>query len=231
MKEYVSYMNECLFHQALATMWKFINATNSYFHSQEPWKVAQSNPQLFEEIIAATCQSLHTIGELLAPIMPQKMSDLLASINDPSHAREGVFVLKKIPPLFEKPITMNTEVTQGDSSEKKELSSCITIDDLSKVELRVGTIEACSNVEGSDKLVAMTVDLGDQGKRTVLAGLKKYYTPDQLVGKRGLYVTNLKPRKMAGIESHGMMLIGEGDNGKPQLISAHDSVPNGARLR
>ena len=100
-----------------------------------------------------------------------------------------------------------------------------------KVELLTGTIEACVEVPASDKLVQMTVDLGAQGKRTILAGIKKWYAPADLIGKRGLFVVNLKPRKMAGSESHGMMLVAEDENGKSQLIPFPDTVPNGMRLR
>ena len=111
------------------------------------------------------------------------------------------------------------------------MTNYITIDDLIKVELYTGTIEHCEEVSGSDKLVKMTVDLGDKGKRTILAGIKKHYTPAELIGKRGLFVINLAPRKMAGVESQGMMLVAEDKNGKVQLVQFDENVGNGVRLR
>ncbi len=87
---------------------------------------------------------------------------------------------------------------------ESEDQTYITIEDLIKVELVVGTIEQCEIVEQSDKLLRMQVDLGDKGKRQILAGIRQSYMPEELIGKQGLFVINLKPRKMAGLESQGM---------------------------
>lgn len=238
-EEYTRLMNDCLFHQALARLWKFISSVNAYFHGQEPWKVVNNNPALFAEIISATCHSLRTIATLLSPVMPKKMKELLSSIgvNDYSDLQllmqwDSQFILNKIPTLFEKPVSQVEEVAQEalvTSAEKQNNS--ITIDDVIKIELLVGTIENCEDVVGSDKLVKMFVNLGKTGMRTILAGIKKSYAPAELVGKRGIFIANLQPRKMAGSESHGMMLIAEDEGGKPQLMQAPLGVPNGTRLR
>jgi methionyl-tRNA synthetase len=249
-QDFSVHMNDYMFHHALARLWKFINITNAYFHGQEPWKVAKAdNIVLFEEIISATCHSLRTIALLLWPVMPQKMEALLESIgvsfNFENHTLENLelnswnkhFVLKKIPTLFEKIIqevieeqSMNPKLVEEPVVEQPQ-HNYITIDDVAKVELLTGTIQACTDVVGSDKLVQMTVDLGAHGKRTILAGIKKSYAPAELVGKRGLFITNLKPRKMAGTESQGMMLVAEDATGKVQLVQFSDNVANGIRLR
>ncbi len=122
-------------------------------------------------------------------------------------------------------------MSQENVTVQQEEKNYITIDDVVKIELLTGTIQACIDVVGSDKLVQMTVDLGSHGKRTILAGIKKSYAPAELVGKRGLFITNLKPRKMAGTESQGMMLVAEDADGKVQLVQFPDSVANGVRLR
>jgi methionyl-tRNA synthetase len=244
-QDFTVHMNEYMFHHALARVWKFINSTNAYFHGQEPWKVAKGDINLFKEIISATCHSLRTIALLLWPVMPQKMEELLHSLGTEfkleNHTLENLelnswnkhFVLKKSPTLFEKPVREVEEVTMSQQQEvvQQEEKNYITIDDVVKVELITGTIQACTDVEGSDKLVKMTVDLGAHGKRTILAGIKKSYAPAELVGKRGLFITNLKPRKMAGTESQGMMLVAEDATGKVQLVQFSDSVANGVRLR
>lgn len=254
-QEFTVHMNEYMFHLALARLWKFINNTNAYFHGQEPWKVAKADINLFKEIISATCHSLHTIALLLWPVMPTKMEELLHSLGVEfkleDHTLENLelnswnkhFVLKKSPysaeamkgrpTLFEKPERETEEITmsQQETAPQVEEKNYITIDDVIKVELLTGTIENCTDVEGSDKLVQMTVDLGQHGKRTILAGIKKSYAPAELVGKRGLFIANLKPRKMAGTESQGMMLVAEDENGKVQLVQFPDSVGNGVRLR
>ena len=243
--DFSQHMNDFMFHHALSSLWKFISNTNAYFHGQEPWKVAKTDINLFKEIISATCHSLRTIALLLWPVMPQKMEELLHSLGVEfkleDHTLENLelnswnkhFMLKKSPTLFEKPLREVEEVTmsQANVTAHVEEKNYITIDDVVKVELLTGTIEVCTDVAGSDKLVQMTVDLGEHGKRIILAGIKKSYAPSELVGKRGLFIANLKPRKMAGTESQGMMLVAEDANGKVQLVQFPDSVANGVRLR
>jgi methionyl-tRNA synthetase len=244
-EDFTQHMDDYMFHHALASLWKFIHNTNAYFHGQEPWKVAKVDIKLFKEIISATCHSLRTIALLLWPVMPQKMEELLQSLgvkfNLEDHTLENLelnswnkhFMLKKSATLFEKPIreTEEQKVSQENAIVQQEEKNYITIDDVVKVELLTGTIEACTDVAGSDKLVQMTVDLGSHGKRTILAGIKKSYAPSELIGKRGLFIANLKPRKMAGTESQGMMLVAEDADGKVQLVQFPDSVGNGVRLR
>ncbi len=82
----------------------------------------------------------------------------------------------------------------------------IAFDDFCKVKLAVGVVTECKPHDNADKLLVLTVDLGEVKPRTICAGLKKYYTPEQLVGKRLLVVTNLKPRDMRGVMSEGMIL-------------------------
>lgn len=117
------------------------------------------------------------------------------------------------------------------SREGQTLDNFIDITDLAKIELRVGTIIACETVEKSDKLLKMSVDLGELGVRQILGGIRKHYQPEELIGRQGLFVCNLKPRKMLGLESHGMMLIAQDANGKSQLMAPAMGVPNGTRLQ
>lgn len=107
----------------------------------------------------------------------------------------------------------------------------ITIDDFAKCEIRVGLITAAAPVPESKKLIQLTVDLGTEiGTRTILTGLLGYY-PDMttFVGHKYLFLVNLAPRAMAGIESQGMFLALDGET--PPLVAVSDSVPVGSRLR
>ncbi len=106
----------------------------------------------------------------------------------------------------------------------------ITLDDLKKVDIRVGTVEHVNDVPNSDKLVRLTVDFGDH-RRTILAGIKKERpNPTQLEGRQTLFVVNLAPRKMAGLVSEGMLFdIGFADGVTPVLAVPENSVPNGTR--
>ena len=110
------------------------------------------------------------------------------------------------------------------------VKSPITIDDLAKLDIRVGTIDAVDDLEGSKKLVRLTVDLGDH-HRTILAGLKQERDyPTGIVGKQAHFVVNLAPRKMAGVTSEGMLFdLGYEDGVPPALAVPERPVPNGTR--
>ena len=99
------------------------------------------------------------------------------------------------------------------------------------MELRVSTITQCEEIPDSKKLFKLAVDFGSFGQRQILSGIKKWYQPNDLVGKQAVFIINLKPRKMLGIISEGMIFTAEDDNGKPQIITVTASVPNGSQLR
>jgi len=241
LSEVQGHMDEYLFHMALARIWKFIAQVNAYFHAQEPWKLAKKDLGSFIEVLSATCHSLHMIASVLWPVLPSKMEALLSSLGVPfdmeRNALENLkmsrwqeqFKLKPIPALFVKP---DPDCKKKANSEQvvEEKEMYIPIDTFAQVELRVGTIETCEEVPKSEKLLKFTVDFGSLGKRTILAGVKKWYKPDDLIGKQAVFVYNLKPRKMVGLESQGMMLFAEDDEGRLQFITPASKVPNGMRL-
>src|SRR6185369_1474757 len=108
----------------------------------------------------------------------------------------------------------------------------ITIDDFVKVELRVGEVLEASRIEGADKLLKLRVDVGEAEPRQILAGIALHYAPEGLVGRKIAVVTNLKPRKMRGLESQGMLLAASvGEDGKPVIATFSEDVPAGARLK
>lgn len=238
------YMQECMFHLALGRIWKFINIVNAYFHEQEPWKIAKSNPTQFMEVLSATAHGLHAIAVLLWSVMPRKMEALLDSLGV-SFTLHGnmldaldenpwqlTYQLKKIPTLFAKPIEAAVSTDEIKKQEEPVVdNNYITIDDVIKVELLVGTIEQCESVTNSDKLLQFQVNFGPKGMRQILAGIKKHYAPTDLIGKQGVFIFNLKPRKLLGTESQGMMLIAYDADGKPQLVRPAVEVPNGTRLQ
>jgi len=243
-EQFCFYMDDYKFHMALSEVWKFINSVNSFFHSQEPWKLAkQEHGEPFMQVMSATAHSLRAIATVLWPVMPNKMSQLFESLGimfepgkqmlDELNKWDQNFMLKKLKEtLFKKfePSEKNSNV----ASEQKQLAhkdDYIKIDDLAKITLAVGTIELAESLDGSDKLIKMKVNCGQFGIRQILAGIKKFYSPEELVGKQGVFVLNLKPRKMMGVESQGMMLTAQDKEGKPLLITVPGQVPNGTTLR
>jgi len=112
------------------------------------------------------------------------------------------------------------------------VTSFIDITDFTKVELRVGEVLTAERIPKADKLLLLSVDVGEEKPRTILAGIAQYYEPEQLVGRKIAVVANLKPRKMRGHESQGMLLAASvGEEGKPVIATFTEDVPNGARLK
>jgi methionyl-tRNA synthetase len=108
----------------------------------------------------------------------------------------------------------------------------IEITDFAKVELRVGEVRTAERVPKADKLLLLSVDIGEEQPRQILAGIAQYYGPEQLVGRKIVVVANLKPRKLRGYESQGMLLAASvGEEGKPVIATFAEDVPNGARLK
>ncbi len=105
----------------------------------------------------------------------------------------------------------------------------IIYDDFAKLELKAGTVTACEKVAKADKLLKLEVDLGTE-KRTIVSGIAQHYTPEEMVGKQVVVVTNLAPRKMKGIESQGMILTAEDSDGKLQLLKPENAVTPGSNV-
>jgi len=230
------YMQECMFHLATARIMTFVAQVNAYIHVKEPWKLVKADYTQFIQVIAAVCHGLETVATLLSPIMPGKMAALLEQLASRLPAEGNriealktpwnrSFILKQGAILFTK-----IESTPVEAQEIKAPENLVAIDDVLKVELLVGTIEACEEVEKSDKLLKMQVDFGDKGKRQILAGIKKFYTPQELIGKQSVFVFNLKPRALMGMESQGMILTAKDEQGGMHRIIPMAMVPNGTRL-
>ena len=108
----------------------------------------------------------------------------------------------------------------------------IDITDFAKIDLRVGEVKTAERIPKADKLLLITVDIGEEKPRQILAGIAQYYEPEKLIGRKIVVVANLKPRKLRGYESQGMLLAASiGDEGKPVIATFAEDVPNGARLK
>ncbi len=107
----------------------------------------------------------------------------------------------------------------------------ITIDDFAKVDLRVGEVKSAARVKGADKLLHLSVDIGEPQPRSIVAGIAEAYPPETLVGRKVVIVANLQARKLRGLESQGMIVAASLENGKPVLAAFLEEVPVGARLK
>ena len=105
----------------------------------------------------------------------------------------------------------------------------ISFEEFAKMDLRIGKVERCEEKEGSDKLLRLTVDFGDEGEKNILTGIKEWYQAEDLEGKQFLFIINLEPRKMMGEFSEGMILAAEGE--KPEPLTPISNVAPGTTIR
>ena len=134
------------------------------------------------------------------------------------------------PPAETAPVPPQQHATEADAV--PGVANYIDITDFTKVELRVGEVLTASRIPKSDKLLLLSVDVGEAQPRTILAGIAEHYEPESMVGRKIAVVANLKPRKMRGHESQGMLLAASvGDGDRPVLATFTEEVPNGARLK
>ena len=120
------------------------------------------------------------------------------------------------------------EKNAGKKHAEPEYPEEIAIDDFFRSKLQVARVVACEKVEKSQKLLKFTLSLGKDGERTVVSGIAKYYTPEELVGRQVVVITNLKPARLAGIESQGMILSAVDAQDNLRLVSVQEGVEDGA---
>lgn len=107
----------------------------------------------------------------------------------------------------------------------------IKYEDFAKVDLRVGKVISATQIEESEKLIKLSVDLGEENPRQILAGIKKFYEAEDLIGKNIIVVANLEPRSLMGYESHGMLLAASDENETPVVLTTEKDTPSGSKIR
>jgi methionyl-tRNA synthetase len=163
------------------------------------------------------------IGEV-QPVFPRMdkariMSDINLAPTEPSAVAPG-------------PSEPSAPVVHATQADAVGVTSFIEIDDFAKVDLRVGQVLSAERIPKADKLLLMKVDIGEEQPRQILAGIAQYYEPEKLIGRKVVIVANLKPRKLRGLESQGMVVAASyGEEGRPVIATFTEDVPNGARLK
>ncbi len=240
---------------ALAEIFKLVSRANKYIDETMPWVLAKNEadkPRL-AAVLYNLLEAIRIASTLLSPFMPSTMPKIFEQIgakdSDISYenaAKWGVLpacvTVKKGEVLFpridaEKEIDeLNAIISANKPAEKKPecevepLAEEITIDDFAKVELRVAKVISCEKVPKSDKLLCFQLDDG-MGGRQVVSGIAKWYKPEDLVGKKVIVVANLKPAKLRGVESNGMICSADMPDGSAKVIFPDDDVPVGSKIR
>ena len=247
-------MDDLQFSVALSTIWKFISRTNKYIDETSPWVLAKDEDQkeMLGNVMAHLVENIRIIAVLLRPFLThapkQIFSQLninapelfeLESIEQYGALTEPIMVSGKPEPIFprldsEVEISYIKESMQPDKIEEEveeELPSKAQIDikDFDKVEIKAATIIDAEQVKKSDKLLKIQVDL-DSEQRQIVSGIAKFYQPEDIIGKKVAVVTNLKPAKLMGRKSEGMILSAEKD-GVLTLVSLPNAIPNGAVIK
>ncbi|QDX06684.1 methionine--tRNA ligase [Staphylococcus saprophyticus] len=247
-------MDDLQFSVALSTIWKFISRTNKYIDETSPWVLAKDEDQkeMLGNVMAHLVENIRIIAVLLRPFLThgpkQIFSQLninapelfeLESIEQYGALTEPIMVSGKPEPIFprldsEVEISYIKESMQPDKIEEEveeELPSKTQIDikDFDKVEIKAATIIDAEQVKKSDKLLKIQVDL-DSEQRQIVSGIAKFYQPEDIIGKKVAVVTNLKPAKLMGRKSEGMILSAEKD-GVLTLVSLPSAIPNGAIIK
>lgn len=228
-------------HKALIAIWDFINITNKYIVENEPWTLGKdpANKEKLTAIMYNLLAALRAISILLSPFMPQTAEKILRQIGVDESQKldmDGINqddALKAGSPLTrgESLFPRINQEKESQPSEKKapiDLKPQIDYEEFAKVDLRVAKILAAEAVPKSNKLLKLKIDIGEE--RTIVAGVSKDYTPEELVGKTIVVVANLKPTKLMGVESHGMLLATDTDKGLTVLAFDREAK-TGAKIR
>lgn len=255
-KAYEKAMENMEFSVALSTLWQLISRTNKYIDETAPWVLAkdQEKEKELRSVMYHLAESLRISAVLLQPFLtqtPEKMFAQLGVEDQSLKAWDSIQTfgqlkntkVKKGEPLFprleaEEEVAYIKQKMQGTAPAKEEKAEEpqeaerlpeITFDQFMDTELRVAEVLSAEPVKKADRLLKLQIDLGFE-QRQVISGIAKHYTPDQLVGMKIICVTNLKPVKLRGELSQGMILAGESD-GVLKVVAVDQSLPKGTRIK
>ncbi|HEC2180331.1 TPA: methionine--tRNA ligase [Staphylococcus delphini] len=246
-------MDKLQFSVALSTVWKLISRTNKYIDETTPWILAKDESQkaALGNVMAHLVENIRFAAVLLRPFLthaPYQIFEQLNINNEALHGFEGlatygqltepIMVTEKPQPIFPR-LDVEAEVSyikasmqppkEASVEEEVPAKAQIDIKDFDKVEIKAATIIDAEKVKKSNKLLKIQVDLHNE-KRQIISGIAQFYEPDDIIGKKVAVVTNLKPAKLMGQKSEGMILSAEKDD-VLTLISLPNVVPNGAVIK
>ena len=220
--------------EAIEIILQFVRSINKYIETKAPWKLAKEEPEIAGKVLFTAAEALRVSAILLSPIMPNRTQTVLETLGatesglDWGGLTSGIEV-KLHDPLFPRINIKKLENSVENHGKKEELENVITFDEFQNVELKTAKILKAEKVEGADKLLKLQIKVGDE-QRQIVSGIAQFYSPEELVEKMIVVVTNLKPATIFGIESNGMLLAAK--NGKTLTLMTIDSekVSSGMRI-
>ncbi|HCD09576.1 MAG TPA: methionine--tRNA ligase subunit beta, partial [Thermoanaerobacter sp.] len=234
------YMDKLQFSNALIEIWKLVRRANKYIDETMPWVLAkdESKKERLGTVLYNLTEALRFIAVLISPFMPNTPKKIFEQLGVEENLttweslkfgllKEGTKV-KRGEIIFPR-IDVNKELVAIEEKAKEEKKiDYITIEEFAKIQLRVAEILEAERVEGSDKLIKMKLKVGEE-TRQIVGGIARYYTPEELIGKKIIIVYNLEPKKLKGIESQGMLLAASTE-GKMSLLTVDRDIESGAKI-
>lgn len=245
-KKVLKFFEDYALNKALEEIWAYISSVNKYLAVNEPWKLAkdQSKRKRLGRILYQATAALRGISYLLFPVMPGSSEKIWGFLGEEEPIQEESFSelkfenlklgqkIKKPKPLFPRIALkdfLKDEEKKSSPARKEEKMEHVTFDEFKRMDFRVGEVLKAERVEGTDKLLKLEVDIGTE-KRTMVAGVADVYSPEELVGKKFVFIVNLKPAIIRGIESQGMLLAAEVE-GKATIPFFDKDVQTGAKVK
>ena len=245
------------FNVILDYIWMIIGAANNFIATEEPWKLAKTNPERLETVMFSLWNALRLSAIFLSQFMPETAEKIWKQIGckttileetDESRSRSAS---REFPDIFKWEWQPDYEirVAKGEQlfpridrkredksgPEKKadvkktSAENLISIQDFAKVQLKIGRVISAERIEKSEKLIKLQVDTGEP--RQIVAGIGKTYSPEDLIDKKIVVVTNLQPARLMGVESNGMLLAATSPEGVPIILIPEKDVAKGSRIK
>jgi methionyl-tRNA synthetase len=249
-------MNALRLPEALTDIWDFIGSLNKYIDLTEPWILArdEENKKKLAGVMYHLAEGLRIVSVLLIPFIEDtamKIQNILGIEDETLVSWDSIqnfgknvcgLNVKKTEPIFPRidvkkeleeleKISDNRDLKKQKNTPKKQepAAGVITYDEFMKVELKIGKVKEAEAIEGSEKLIKMQVQIGEES-RQIVSGIRQWYSPEEMVGKTIIVVANLKPAKLFGILSEGMLLAAESD-GVLKLVTIEGDLPSGVLVR
>lgn len=245
--EFEENMDGLAFHKALMSVWEFINKMNKYIDVMAPWELAKkkSSRKELEAVIYDLLEGLRIVSGLIYPIMPETAFTMQRHLGNPldEGGMKDFYYLdnlrtwkkmkagEKLPKstiLFPRIEPKTGEPAAADEDRPPEFKPEITLEDFRKLDLRVATIVGAESVPRAKKLLKIEVDIGEN--RTIVSGISGSYDPKELIGKQVIVIANLKPVKLMGVLSRGMLLAAAEEEGGVSVATLDRSVKPGTPL-
>lgn len=239
---YAQHMDNMQFSVALTEVWKLIGRANKYIDETMPWILAkdEQNSARLAAVLYNLCETLRVSAIFIKPAMPETAAAIFEQLGISGEedtgwdalkwGKVGTYTVNKGKVLFPRidiPAELESlaaSISGEEQDNDKDDTAEISIDDFAKVDLRVAKIIECENVPKSDKLLKIVVSLGDE-TRQIVSGIAQKYKPEDLIGRNIILVSNLKPAKIRGVDSRGMLLAAD-DGDDIKVIFADEISPN-----